>query len=78
MLRPFSRMMPLGKVRTDLSFSSGGSTLRSMSECMSVISRSGRPSRSWSKDLIPIAPQDVLGKCRAVRSSNFFPSTFTQ
>ena len=33
-----------------------------MSECMSVTNKSGRPSRSKSKNFTPIAPHGVLGK----------------
>ena len=45
-----------------------------MSECMSVMKRSGRPSLSKSKNLIPIAPQGVLGKYSAVLSTNVVPA----
>ena len=49
-----------------------------MSECISVMKRSGRPSLSKSKNLIPIAPQGVLGKYSAVRSTNARPPAFSK
>ena len=47
-----------------------------MSECMSVTYKSIRPSWLKSKNLMPIAPQGVLGNNAAVFSKNPFQPGF--
>src|ERR1700722_20884565 len=56
-------------VIVDFDFSFSGSCSWLMSECMSTMNRSMRPSLSKSKNLIPIAPHGVLGKSRSVFST---------
>src|SRR4030095_14384388 len=47
-----------------------------MSECMSVMNRSIKPSLLKSKNFKPIEPQGVFGKYWSVLSMNLFPPSF--
>ncbi len=51
-----------GHFMSDFSLSSSGPVGSLMSECMSVMKMSRRPSLLKSKTLMPIEPHDVRGK----------------
>ena len=50
-----------GHFMSDFSFSRSGPIVSLMSECMSVMKMSRRPSLLKSNTLMPIAPHDVRG-----------------
>ena len=66
-----------GHFMSDLRPSRSGGVLSLMSECMSVTSRSSRPSLFMSKTFTPIEPQDVRGNTSRLRFTKRCPPTFS-
>ena len=66
-----------GHFIVDFTFSRSGPIVSLMSECMSVMKMSRRPSLLKSKTLMPIAPHDVFGKTWRLLSTKRLPPTFS-